>query len=140
MLREDGLARRGGGESSLSQRGSEFRLRVPADPVSLGFVRRAVAGLADLYGEPRIDDLALILSELVTNAIRHASSEFIEICIDFGSDVIRGTVSDSGVGFTLVEGNNPRLNGGYGLHIVARLARRWGVESARGRTEVWFEL
>jgi anti-sigma regulatory factor (Ser/Thr protein kinase) len=116
-------------------------MRVPADPVSLGFVRRAVAGLADLYGEPTIDDLALILSELVTNAIRHASSEFIEIVIDFGADTIRGAVSDSGVGFTIVgDDYTPRLNGGYGLHIVARLARRWGVESGGARTEVWFEL
>jgi serine/threonine-protein kinase RsbW len=140
MLREERPAPSGDSDT-LTHSGSEFRLRVPADPVALGFVRRAVDGLRDLYGDPTIDDLALILSELVTNGIRHASSEFIEICLDFGSDAIRGTVSDRGVGFAVGDRSEvPRLNGGYGLQIVGRLSPRWGVDTGSGRTEVWFEL
>jgi anti-sigma regulatory factor (Ser/Thr protein kinase) len=88
--------------------------------------------------------LRLLVSELVTNSIRHgAGSEgpvALHAHIDGGT--IRVEVRDRGAGFAPAR-PVPRGAaggfGGYGLFLVERMASRWGVDTADG-TRVWFEL
>ena len=127
-----------------AQRTHEFKLAVPADPQSLKVVRRAVQGLEEVYGHEVISRLAVIFSELVTNAIRHAGisrDATLDVELEIGSNMIKGRVTDHGRGFdpAAVPPPNPRHEGGFGLRIVDRLATRWGVR-VNGSTEVWFEL
>lgn len=121
-----------------------YEVNVPAHPVSIAFVRRGVCAMADIYGDATADDVALVVTELVTNAIRHAAvsnGDSIDVSLDLTPQGVRGSVRDPGSGFRPdPSGPAPRDDGGFGLLIVDRLARDWGVESAPGRTEVWFEL
>lgn len=113
--------------------------RLPRHPASVGLARRRVRGhLAD-WGhdadDPAVADAVLLVSELVTNAVRHSpllEGEF-EVAVTVladGSCFIE--VSDEG--FT-----EPRLRTvadweetGRGLHLVESIAEAWGVWN-RGR-------
>jgi anti-sigma regulatory factor (Ser/Thr protein kinase) len=90
-----------------------------------------------------LEDATLLVSELVTNAIRHAPREGlpeIELRLKVDPARVRVVVGDPGTGFVA----EPRLptaseNSGWGLYLVDRLADRWGVIT-KDRSEVWFEI
>ena len=86
--------------------------------------RTMVRGLRPLLGEERTADATLLVSELVTNAVKYGSGP-VELHVE-ADDARRGrfTISDAG--------------GGYGLHLVDRIADDWGVTHAS--MHVWFEL
>lgn len=111
------------------------RLKIPARPESVAAARRAFAGI-DGLDPARESDLALVVSEIVTNAIRHAGlgpDDEIEIIGDHRGDGVRVTVRDQGKGF--LRGAHS-AEGGWGLEIVERLADDWGLEKGA----VWFEI
>ncbi|HEU4319870.1 MAG TPA: ATP-binding protein [Acidimicrobiia bacterium] len=85
--------------------------------------------------EPRYDDVLLLVSELVTNSVRHSGSEEIDVKVSTIDGHIRVEVSDSGPGFDAAD---PRGDG-LGIDIVQRLAERWGYTSG-DRFTVWAEL
>lgn len=90
-----------------------------------------------------LEDAILLVSELVTNAVRHApraGSPEVELRLKVDRERIRVVVSDPGAGFVA----SPRLptaseSSGWGLYLVDRVADRWGVIS-EDRNEVWFEI
>ncbi len=93
---------------------------------------------------PRIlEDATLLVSELVSNAVRHAPREGVpevELLLKTDDRRVRVVVSDPGAGFIA----DPRLptaseSSGWGLYLVDRIADRWGV-IAKDRNEVWFEI
>jgi signal transduction histidine kinase len=88
----------------------------------------------------RRDALELLVSETVTNAVRHSEAPEeapISLAATFGEILV--TVSDRG------RRRLPRMRtargslGGYGLRVVDRECRRWGVARAAG-TSVWFSI
>ena len=83
--------------------------------------RRALRELP--LGE-RADDVLLLASELVTNAVLHGSAQPIELDADFDGDRLRVAAS----------GGAPLT--GHGMQIVDAAAERWGVE----HDAVWVEL
>jgi anti-sigma regulatory factor (Ser/Thr protein kinase) len=88
-----------------------------------------------------METLGLLVSELVTNAVLHggAGAE-LELTISLADDLLRVEVLDSGPGFVpRPRALAPDDVGGWGLYLVERLARTWGVSSGDG-TRVWFEL
>lgn len=141
--REEGAAVRGSGPYDASPE-LRFRSIVPAHPVSVAYVRHGVQSLTDLCGEERTSDLGLIFSELVTNVIRHARldpTDEIEVTLALRGGVVSGSVTDGGPGFDAsAMGPKPARGGGFGLFIVDRLTRRWGVETTSRGNRVWFEL
>jgi anti-sigma regulatory factor (Ser/Thr protein kinase) len=93
-------------------------------------------------GQDRAEDAELLISELVTNAVKYGPEHGeIKVIVDVGPDRTRFTVHDTGAG-PLPEMRPPdRLpheGGGHGLRLVDKVSDRWGVE--RGSTRVWFEL
>jgi anti-sigma regulatory factor (Ser/Thr protein kinase) len=119
----------------------ELQFSHPARPAAIGRARRDVE---DALAASGIDgrtagDLLLLVSELVTNAVRHARTERFEVRLAVGPDAVRLEVHDDGAGF------EPRIRpsqdggGGYGLFIVDRIADRWGV-ARDGRGAIWLEL
>jgi anti-sigma regulatory factor (Ser/Thr protein kinase) len=86
--------------------------------------------------------LALLVSELVSNAVLHSDAPFdsdILLCARMLDDrLIRVEVTDRGSGFTVAP-RDPAQDGGYGLYLVEKESSRWGVARAEG-TRVWFEL
>ena len=80
-----------------------------------------------------VTDAALVVSELLSNALRHAQplpGAGIRVAWDLDTDSVRVAVSDGG-GSTRPELGEPTptTTGGRGLWIVARLSRRWGTLS-----------
>ena len=104
--------------------------------------RRHVRALAPDLGVERTEDATLLVSELVTNAVKYGPADGeIRLIIDQDARRARFTVHDPGVG-PLPEmcpaTALPREGGGHGLRLVDAVSDRWGVE--RGSTRVWFEL
>jgi anti-sigma regulatory factor (Ser/Thr protein kinase) len=89
------------------------------------------------------DDVALMLVEVVTNAVRHGGmgpDDVVRIDVTQGPGVARVSVCDSGPGFRPGLREPDPASGGWGLVLVDRLARRWGVSRRRGVNRVWFEV
>ena len=122
----------------------ELHLRLASDPRSVAEARRAVDDLDGLAPEERAD-IALLISELVSNSVRHGAGEddTIDVRGYASSQMVRVEVSDSGEGFDPPDPPRPHLDadepGGWGLMLVDRLADRWGV-TRDGGTSVWFEI
>jgi anti-sigma regulatory factor (Ser/Thr protein kinase) len=111
-------------------------------PEAASEARHALDGISDdLSG--RMRDVRLLVSELVTNAVRHANlakGDVIGLVIDLADDALRVEVHDPGGGFVpSAPSPDPARPSGWGLYLVAELADRWGVDSDES-TLVWFEL
>lgn len=114
-------------------------VELASGPGAPGQARQAVDSLRGILGERRHDDLRLILSELVTNAVEHSPGKAISVHIEVDeSGTVRGEIADEGDGTITVRSAGLELSGGYGMRIVDRLSREWGVKG--DNTRVWFEL
>jgi anti-sigma regulatory factor (Ser/Thr protein kinase) len=118
-------------------------LTLPAAPEAASRARQSLWELHSLL-DPRVfEDLRLLVSELVTNSLRHAGlseRDVIHLRVSLTDGKIRVEVSDEGPGFSLRE-ETPSLYqaSGWGLFLVRQIADRWGVTRNR-ETCVWFEL
>jgi two-component sensor histidine kinase len=95
----------------------------------------------DLPAEVR-EDVRLLVSELVSNSVRHAGlapDELIGISVEVEKGRLRVEVSDGGPGFTPVSTPSLETGSGFGLRLVEQLAQRWGV-LRDDRVRVWFEI
>jgi anti-sigma regulatory factor (Ser/Thr protein kinase) len=142
------------GASGLTAYAVELSSTVPSRPASIALVRNAVRGFADSwrlegwapdrFDEERSADLALVFTELLTNAVLHSGcgpDESLEVRVALGAREIYGSVTDPGKGFNSQSGAlTPRVDGGLGLFIVGRLVRVWGVRTVPAGNQVWFEF
>lgn len=115
-----------------------IRRRFTARASSVAKARQfAVTGITDPELRSRV---ATVVSELATNAIRHARTAFnLEVRTD--SSGIRVTVADSDPSPPkIMDGVSPHEPAGRGLMIVAALADRWGYEPDGHGKSVWAEL
>lgn len=121
----------------------EVDLELAGHPDSVSEARRAVSELGDSIPSGRLDDLRLLVSEVVTNAIRHAEmgpQDRVGLRIVAFDDAVRVEVRDRGHGFAPGErAPDPARASGWGLYLVAELADRWGIEG-ESQTCVWFEM
>jgi anti-sigma regulatory factor (Ser/Thr protein kinase) len=95
---------------------------------------------AGRLGPRTLDDVLLLTTELVTNAIRHAGDDPLEVSVSIDEISVRVAVRDTGPGFDPGEAQVRTENGGWGLDLVEGLASRWGVDPGGGGTDVWFEI
>lgn len=117
---------------------------VPCDPASVAVARRYALDVCRNVPADVASDVALVVSELVTNAIRHGAAPVSLCVVPIGGNrngSIRVEVADA----------NPALAGpmrevaddslGHrGLLLVDRLSRRWGCDPAPYGKRVWCEL
>ena len=94
--------------------------------------------------EDRIEDLRLLTSEIVTNAVRHAGlaqEDTIGVAVDVSERRVRVEVADDGPGFdpSDLPEPSPERVGGWGLTLVKQLSDRWGV-IRNEPNHVWFEV
>lgn len=109
--------------------------------------RRELRESLDTRLPPELErDLELLLSEIVTNAVRHGDAgngSPVDVRIVADEAQARVCVCDHGRGFEPVARPEPRFNrrpGGFGLYLLDQLSTRWGVERDRRGTRVWFVL
>ena len=96
-------------------------------------------------GHPCGDVAALLVGELFSNSLRHSGSgapgETVTVAVKMVNGVIRVEVTDrSGPGVPEPRPAGSYAEDGRGLHLVARLAMRWGWRRRGGRTVTWFEI
>ena len=115
----------------------------PASPRAARRVADVLAPLSDELGPRVAQDLRLLATELVANAVRHTGvpAGTVEIQLRLTPDRVHLSVLDEGPGFEppprpLVSPEGP---GGWGLYLVDRCAVRWGAERGE-RHRVWLEL
>jgi nitrate/nitrite-specific signal transduction histidine kinase len=109
-----------------------LQLQLPPESGAPAAARRALRTLP--LGD-RADDVLLLASELVTNAVLHAGSRNpIELIAECRPDGTWVEVRDHGRGF-----ESPPLRAGHGLQILTATSDRWGIVQDDA-TRVWFEL
>ena len=120
-----------------------YEVDLARDPNSAAEARRALGEVSDHLTPRRLEDARLLVSELVTNAIRHAGlhdDDVIKLVVVTGDRALRIEVCDPGPGFDVDEPEpDPARPSGWGLYLVRELSDRWGVEHS-DETRVWFEL
>jgi anti-sigma regulatory factor (Ser/Thr protein kinase) len=121
---------------------------LPYTASSVGVARRRLLGDLTEAGvhEATACDASLILSELISNALRHASplpGGVVKVSWRLSGDCVEIAVGDGG-GPTAPAVNKPAAGalGGRGLGIVDRLSLRWGVYTCQdgSETTVWAAL
>lgn len=114
------------------------------DAASVPEARRLACATASEYlDEPQLRNFELVVTEIVSNAVRHGSSRgaAIRLAVTPKDGYMCVQVTDSGDGLVPKPGAfESDDDGGFGLFIVEQLTRRWGVTREDGRTRVWFEL
>ena len=122
----------------------EVSVHFDPGPTAASAARHALTALEPDLGPDLLDDVRLLVSELVTNSVRHAGdagiSGSVTLDVKTTGDTVRVEVTDRGGGFD----PKPREPGqskasGWGLYLVDRLADRWGV-IRNHVTRVWFEI
>jgi anti-sigma regulatory factor (Ser/Thr protein kinase) len=120
-----------------------LELKLRATPDAPRDARHALDRLAPEIPQNVLENVRLLVSELVTNCIRHAGvnpGTSIELKVSPRDSIIRVEVSDPGEGF---EPQPVSLSiystSGWGLYLVEQIADRWGVQVENG-TKVWFEI
>lgn len=118
-------------------------LLLPAAPEAAFEARQSLSEFQRSL-DPRVfEDLRLLVSELVTNSLRHAGlsgEDAIRLHVTLTEGRVRVDVCDGGPGFTARD-ETPSLyqQSGWGLFLVRQIADRWGI-NRNSDTCVWFEL
>lgn len=117
------------------------RQTLSADPASPGAARRFATDILNEAGQPELSDLvALLLSELVTNAVLHAGSD-VELEVALLQGRVRIEVADASPVMPAPREHQDDAMTGRGLEMVAMLASDWGVDPIPGDGKVvWFEI
>lgn len=118
--------------------------QLPATVVAPAAARAALdAAVTSPIAERAFETARLLITELVTNSIRHAvmpHDSTIRLEIDTDDRLLRVEVHDAGREITDLRPTERPIGGGYGLRLVDQLADRWGSDQGDQGTCVWFEL
>ena len=117
-------------------------MRLPASPEAVATARHGLAPLQDVLTPDRLDDVRLLVSELVTNSLRHGSlgpGDKVELTVDLHDRAkVRVEVRDPGTGFALgVRPSDGTVTLGLGRYLLSQLAEAWSI-TVDGVTSIWF--
>lgn len=118
-----------------------FQIRIGGDELAPRQARRHVAGLRPQLNGAALDTTQLLVTELITNSVRHARAQAVELAVSVDPARVRVEVANPGAPFTPApreeaQGPDP----GWGLFLVDELSDAWGVDGDSNRQRVWFEL
>lgn len=122
-------------------RGPDEERVLAASPTAPALAREYLAEVCALWGRADLDLAQLLVTELVTNAVRHGAGP-VRIHTTMVGHRLRVDVADEAPERPRLEEVTPTGLGGRGLFIVNSLANRWGVEPSVVGTgkAVWFEI
>jgi len=121
-------------------------MRLGSGPDAAAEARRAIAELRADLDPPLMETLRLLVTELVTNSVRHTECDSLTLRVAIGKAAVLTEVADDGPNFdaeVAVEAeqlDDRAEDTGWGLFLVQRLARDWGVKKDERSKRVWFEL
>ena len=119
-----------------------FRLSIDGGAHAAGKARREIARLRADLDPPLLESVRLLVTELVTNSVRHAGAGSVELAVLVGSERVRVEIANPGSPFEpVLREADPSTDEGWGLFLVDRISDSWGVvEEDAGTQRVWFEL
>jgi anti-sigma regulatory factor (Ser/Thr protein kinase) len=117
-----------------------LNVRLPGGADAAARARRELSRLGADLDPPLAETLLLLVTELVSNAVRHTTTETVALKVLVGRTAVFTEVTDTGLGFDPPTTAPPLADAGWGLFLVERLADRWGVARSDPGTTVWFEL
>jgi anti-sigma regulatory factor (Ser/Thr protein kinase) len=120
------------------------KMAIDDDDSAPAAARGAIRDLSGDLGDARMHVCELLVSELVTNVVRHAPPRSVLTAADLRvrmyADRVRVEVRDDGPGFSPhTQPIDPEAESGWGLRIVREFADEWGVELG-AQNCVWFEV
>ncbi|WP_306335214.1 SpoIIE family protein phosphatase [Streptomyces sp. KL118A] len=114
--------------------------RLAVDPAEVGRAREMVRAQLRGWSLEGLSDIAeLVVSELVTNAVRHSRSSRIDLRM-VRSGVLACEVEDDDQTLPTLLSAGPGDEFGRGLRVVSALAKEWGTSRTRRGKTVWCEL
>src|SRR3954453_7238748 len=122
-----------------------IHLELRAGPDAPADARASLERLRGMLSPACLQLVELVLSELVTNAVRHSgareSGDHVAVEVDCAVSRVQVAVTDPGPGFDPADrGKQRSATGGWGLYVVGEVADRWWVEQPYGATRVVSEL
>lgn len=126
----------------VERHGSDgLRMRLGSGPEAAAEARRAIMRLRADLDPPLLETIRLLVTELVTNSVRHTEANSVTLRVAIGRTAVLTEVTDDGPGFDpeAIEDTGSE-DTGWGLFLVQRLAHTWGVTQDGGSKRVWFEL
>ena len=112
-------------------------LELPPEPESPTRARRfARAQLADALPSDAVESVALLVTELVTNAVVHARTP-LRVVVEPASDSVRIEVEDGSLREPVLRDRRVDEISGRGLQLVDVIADEWGVETTETGKRVW---
>jgi DNA-binding transcriptional MerR regulator len=126
----------------LSESATSLDVHLAADEQAPGAARRAIEPLAGSLSDEALFNLRLLVSELVSNSVRHAGlrgEAALRLRVRVEPDRVHVEVRDDGRFDWRYPPPSRDGEGGRGLPLVAALALRWGL-TFDGGTTAWFEL
>lgn len=121
---------------------NRISVQFDAGPSAAAWARNALIALEHRVDPDLMEDVRLLVSELVTNSVRHSrpAGDPVRLEVSIDSRGVRVDVLDHGTGFEPQPRDPHRTKpGGWGLFLVDKLADRWGVVRNHF-THVWFEI
>jgi len=116
-------------------------LVVASAPRSVALVRRyALDACTALGWGDSADTVALLVSEMATNAVLHAYGPEIRVRVLDRGLRLRVEVSDGSAALPVPRDASARAENGRGLALVEALAAGWGTDLSPGGKTVWFEV
>ena len=117
-------------------------MQITGDNEAAARARAELAGLRSMLDDPVLENIRLLVTELVTNSVRHARAASIELLVVTSRTRVHVEVANPGGGFEPRPSGPEDSDTGWGLFLVDRLSDDWGVTQGSGADyqRVWFEL
>jgi anti-sigma regulatory factor (Ser/Thr protein kinase) len=115
---------------------------LPSDYRAARAARQSMRLLESYIPEEMIEDVNLLVSELVSNSVKHASlmdDQEIQVDANPTDNGIRVEVTNPGGAQLANRLPEKAEESGWGLLLVTKIATRWGI-ATNGRTLIWFEI
>jgi anti-sigma regulatory factor (Ser/Thr protein kinase) len=126
---------------SLDRSEASTELVVSSAASSIASVRRyAVDRCARLGWSRSADTVALLVSEVATNAVLHAYGPQIRVTVLDVGGRLRVSVADGSAALPVVRPPSSSAEGGRGLALVQALSAEWGVDVRHDGKTFWFEV
>lgn len=111
----------------------------PASAAAIAVARNEAADAVGASYPELSEDVRLVISELATNAVRHAGTPF-RVHAVLGPRSVRVEVEDRSPALPVLRRPALGAPSGRGFHLIAAVCRRWGVRVDEHGKGVWVEL